>query len=218
MLNAKKLNKLNQDGTMNPLVIPLIISVVLIIVSSVLAVMYYSKFIEQRDANQPTIDSAVATAEILQKGKLEAEFTEREKVPTKNFITPSELGSVNLQFPKTWSSYVIKGSGTLEYYGHPNYVPSKDVNYALRASVVDKDFAAELRTYDALVKKGELKATAVKASGVTGTRLDGFLKKDQEGSIVLFPLRDKVLKVWTESKDFRGDFDNIVLKNLTFIP
>ncbi|MCA9313588.1 hypothetical protein KDA08_04740, partial [Candidatus Saccharibacteria bacterium] len=85
-------------------------------------------------------------------------------------------------------------------------------------SLIKNDYSAELKKYDALVKKGELKATSVSISGVTGARLDGMLKKDQEGSLVIFPLRDKTLKVWTESKDFRTDFNDIVLKNLTFVP
>ena len=85
-------------------------------------------------------------------------------------------------------------------------------------SVSNRNFADENKTYEPLIKKGDLKTKSVQVSGVTGTRLDGFFKKDQEGSMVIFPLRDKTLRVWTESKEFRGDFDNIVLKNLTFVP
>lgn len=203
---------------MNPLTIPLVLAVVILLVASVMAVLYYTKFVEQRDNNQPIIDKAVAEAEEKQKNDLETEFVEREKIPTKNYTSPSELGTVKLVFPKTWSSYVqSKGSG-MDYYGHPNYVPAANVNYALRMSVTDRPFASEVKVYDNAVKKGELRATAVQISGTTGTRLDGFLKKDQEGSMVVFPLRDKTLRVWTESKEFRGDFDNIVLKGLTFVP
>ncbi len=213
------MRKLNQNGIMNPLAIPLVLSVIVLIVSAVMAVVYYTKFVEQRDNNQPVIDEAVAQAEEAQKTKLENEFTEREKVPTKNYTSPAELGTVKLVFPKTWSSYVDTAkSGGLDYYGHPNYVPADGVNYALRMSVTDRPFASEIKSYDNAVKKGELKATAIQASGTTGTRLDGFLKKDQEGSMVIFPLRDKTLRIWTESKEFRADFDNIVLKNLTFVP
>lgn len=204
---------------MNPLVIPLVLAVLVLIGSSVMAVMYYGKFVEQRDNNQPIIDEAVAQAEETQKTKLENEFTEREKIPTKNYTSPAELGSVKIVFPKTWSSYIDSSkSGGMDYYGHPNYVPADNVNYALRMSVVDKPFSTEIKSYDSGVKKGDLKATAVQVSGTTGTRLDGFLKKDQEGSMVIFPLRDKTLRVWTESKEYRADFDNIVLKGLSFVP
>lgn len=210
---------LNKKGFLNPLLIPLILAVVVLLVTSALSVSYYTKYTQQRDENQPIIDKAVSDAEGAQKTKLEAEFTEREKLPTKSYTTPSELGSVKLTFPKTWSSYVVHtSSSTLDYYGHPNYVPSTGVNYALRMSILSRAFSNELKSYDSIVKKGDLNASAIRASGVTGTRLDGFLEKDKEGSMVIFPLRDKTLKIWTESKDYRSDFDNIVLKNLTFSP
>jgi hypothetical protein len=213
------MRKLNQHGTLNPLTIPLILAVLVLVVSSVMAVVFYTKFVEQKDNNQPIIEEAVMKAEESQKEKLESEFTEREKIPTKNYTSPAELGTVKLSFPKTWSSYVdTTKTGGMEYYGHPNFVPAKNVNYALRMSVVDKPFSSEVKSYDSAVKKGELKATAVRVSGTTGTRLDGFLERDQEGSMVVFPLRDKTLRVWTESKEFTADFNNIVLKALTFIP
>lgn len=211
--------KLDQSGIMNPLAIPLVLAVLVLIAASVMAVVFYTKFIEQKDNNQPIIEAAVTKAQDAQKQKLEADFTEREKIPTKSYVSPAELGTVRLSFPKTWSSYVdTTKTGGMEYYGHPNFVPAKNVNYALRMSVVDKPFSSEVKSYDNLVKKGELKATAVRVSGTTGTRLDGFLERDQEGSMVIFPLRDKTLRVWTESKEFAEDYNKIVLQALTFIP
>lgn len=217
--NNGNMRKLNQHGLVNPLVIPLVLAVLILIVASVMAVLYYTKFVEQRDRNQPLIEAAVTEAEAVQQKKLEAEFIEREKLPTKSYTSPAEFGSVKLVFPKTWSSMVAIGkTSEIDYYGHPGYVPESGVNYALRMSVVREAFAEEVKDYDDQVKKGELKATAVRVSGVTGVRLDGLLDKDQEGSMLIFPLRDKTLRVWTESKEFRSDFDNIVLKGLTFVP
>ncbi len=213
------MRKLNQTGIVNPLLIPLIIAGIVLVVASAMAVVYYGKFVDQRDNNQPRIDAAVDSAEAKQKKELENDFAEREKLPTKSYTSPTELGSVRLTFPKTWSSYVdINGNAEINYYGHPNYVPSKNVNYALRMSVIAKAFADEMKTYESQLKKGELKASSIQVAGVKGSRLDGFLKKDQEGSLVIFPLRDKTLKVWTENVEFRGDFDKIVLAGLTFVP
>ncbi len=216
MFNVKKLN---QKGTVSLLVIPVVLLAIAVIALSAIAVMYYNQYIEQRDKNEPLISAAVQEAQEAQKTELEAEFTEREKQPLKTYTSPSEIGKVNLRFSKMWSSYVdIAKTATMDFYAHPNFVPSEGISYALRMSVVRADYATELKKYDAQVKKAELKATSVSVSGVTGARLDGFLEKDKEGSMVIFPLRDKTLRVWTESKDFRGDFDNIVLKNLTFVP
>lgn len=211
--------KLDQNGLLNPLTIPVIFLVILFIGTSVTSIMYYSRYVEQRDENKPIIAAAVKEATDNQKTELEAEFVEREKVPTKQYVSPSEFGTVKLVFPKTWSSYVdLQSSNGMEYLGHPNYVPADNVNYALRMEVIQTDFADEIKTYDQAVKEGDLKATAIQASGATGTRLDGLLEKDQEGSMVVFPLRDKTLKISTESKEFESDFNNIVLKRLTFVP
>ena len=211
--------KMNQSGTVSLLVIPVILLSIATIALSVISVMYYNNYVEQRDNNQPIITKAVEEAEAAQKEKLTKDFTEREKQPLKTYTSPAELGSVLLKFSKTWDSYVdIKDSSSMDFYAHPNFVPANNVNYALRMSVVKADYSKELKKYTALVKKGDLKATSATASGVTGARLDGLLQKDQEGSMVIFPFRDKTLRVWTENPDFRGDFDNIVLKNLTFVP
>ncbi len=209
--------KLNKKGTLNPLVIPLVFAVLLFIACGALAFVNYTKYVDQRDNNQPKIEAAVKSAEDAQEKKLEAEFVEREKNPNDTYVSPSEFGSVSLTYPKTWSAYFDKSS-ELDFYAHPKYVPATDINYALRMSVVSREFSSEIKSYDAQVKKGDLKASSVAVAGVKGVRLDGLLSKDQEGSMVIFPLRDKTLRVWTENKEFRGDFNNIVLKKLTFQP
>jgi len=48
--------------------------------------------------------------------------------------------------------------------------------------------------------------------------LVGQIINGKKGSMVMFPLRDKTLKVWTEADQFVGDFNNSVLPNLTFVP
>ena len=168
--------KLDQNGSLNPLTIPVVLLVLILIGVGYTSITYYSKFVEQRDENKPIIAAAVKQATETQKKELTDEFSEREKVP------------------------------------------SKDVNYALKMEIVPQAFATEIIQYDEYVKKGDLRATAVQASGATGTRLDGLLEPDREGSMVIFPLRDKTLKISTESKEFEDDFNNIVLQRLTFVP
>ncbi len=210
--------KLNQKGMMDLLVIPLSITAILFIVAAIFAGIYYNKFVNQRDNNQPLIDAAVEQATTTQKKTLQDQFAEQEKQPYKTYTSPSELGSVKLIFPKTWSSYVSLGKGTIDYYGHPNYVPADNVNYALRMSVEDRQFTDVIKQYNQKIKKGDLTASAITVAGTTGVRIDGALTKDQTVGMVIFPLRDKTLSVWTESQDFRSDFDNIVIKNLSFAP
>ncbi len=212
------MHKLDQKGAMNPLLIPIILAAVFMLAFAGVGVVYYGKYIEQKDNNQPLIEAAVTKAEEAQKLQLEAEFVEREKQPYDTYTGPAELGTLKLTYPKTWSAYVDTTKGALDFFAHPFVVPSEGVKYALRASVIKKSFADEIKGYDSQVKKGELRATAVQVAGTQGVRFDGLLEKDVEGSMVVFPLRDKTLRVWTETKDFEGDFNNIVLKNLSFVP
>lgn len=209
--------KLNQKGSMNPLLIPLILAVLVFIGTSITSYMFYTNYVDQRDNVNAKIASAVEIAETNQREKLEKEFDEKEKLPNRSYTAPSIYGTVKLTFPKTWSGFVSDNGSALDYYGHPSYVPSKGVNYALRMNISDKQFASEVKTYEQKVKSGELRASSITVAETTGTRLDGLLKKEQDGILVLFPLRDKVLKVWTENKDFKADFENI-LKTLTFEP
>lgn len=214
-----KMKKLNQHGEMSLLLIPLSLAILFFITALVFAIVFYNKYVQQRDHNQPLISAAVQEATGAQKTQLQKQFTEQEKQPYKTYTSPTELGSIQLTYPKTWSSYVSNDqSGGIDYYAYPNYVPANNVNYALRMSVESKQFADEMKQYNQKIKKGELVASAVNVAGTTGTRLDGALTKDMTVSMVIFPLRDKTLRVWTESQDYRSDFDNIVLKNLTFVP
>jgi hypothetical protein len=38
------------------------------------------------------------------------------------------------------------------------------------------------------------------------------------GTMVLLPMRDKTLEIWTESNDYLNDFNTYVLPNMTFAP
>jgi hypothetical protein len=48
--------------------------------------------------------------------------------------------------------------------------------------------------------------------------LSGQIAQQQKGTMVILPLRDKTLEVWTESDAYLSDFKNYVLPNLTFSP
>jgi hypothetical protein len=69
-----------------------------------------------------------------------------------------------------------------------------------------------------IVNLKKITISPYQVSGVSGARIDGEINKGQDGSLVVLPVRDKVLYVWTEDKTYIADFNNIVLKNLSFIP
>lgn len=128
-----------------------------------------------------------------------------------------------------WSGYIIEQSGNsgtvVNGYLYPNFVPNigdNKTNFSLRFQINDTNYNNELNKYTQLVKKGTLKSTPfapeqVKGA-IVGVRLDGQLEQNKRGAMVILPLRDKVLKIWTENQSAINDFTNIILKNLNYTP
>lgn len=180
------------------------------------------------------ISVATEKAQAAQKAKLDSDYAEKEKSPNKVYKGPLSYGTVNFNYPKSWSAYVDESNGPepVNGYFHPDVVPSvqSPTAFALRVELVARDYSSTLREFDSQIKLGKVNAKAyippkmVNISNVTpGTRLDGTISrdsqgKDQQGSMIVIKVRDKTLKIYTESTSFLSDFDNIILATLTFIP
>ncbi|NTW62450.1 hypothetical protein HGB25_03545, partial [Candidatus Saccharibacteria bacterium] len=78
--------------------------------------------------------------------------------------------------------------------------------------IEQRDYDQSVASYDALVKKGDLKASSVSVNGNNGTRLEGAFSKDIHGAAVIFKIRDKTLTVRTDATTFisNGDFNSLV--------
>lgn len=156
----------------------------------------------------------------------ETEFIEREKEPFTSYTSPAAVGGVTIEYPKTWSAYIKeadKGNKPIEGYFHPHFVPDEggDTLIALKIEVVDTPYTQTLRQFDGAARSGRVTVKPIEAKnvqGVIGSRVDGEVSKDTQGSIVLFELRDKTLILTTESTEFKDDFNNIILANLRFNP
>ena len=172
------------------------------------------------------ISAAVVVAKQQEASVKDTEFAEREKQPLKPYKGAATYGSVGLAYPKTWSAFITEsnsGSTPLDGYFHPNYVPGlqSGTGFALRVQVTQQQYANEVKQYESLAKQGKVKITAYKAPkvpNVTGSRIDGEIAAGQTGSMVLFPLRDKTIKISTQSAQFVNDFNNFILNELTFEP
>jgi hypothetical protein len=169
-----------------------------------------------------------AQAELLQK-----KFNEDYKNPNKTYQGPISFGTVKFNYPKTWSAYVDENNSAepINGYFHPDKVPSIQSGgaYALRVELVNSAYSQVMQQYSSQIKQGKIKAAAYippKMVGVAnvqpGTRLDGIISQSQtgqhNGAMVIAQVRDKTLKIYTESPDFLADFQNIVLPSLTFVP
>lgn len=174
----------------------------------------------------PKIAAAVAKADEATTAKKDAEFVEKEKQPLRIYTGPQAFGSVTISYPKTWSVYMDESSrsGTpLSGSFNPGFVPglTSDNNVALRIEVLNTAYSEVASTMESSVKNGKVTAraiTATKVPSAIGLRLDGEVVSKKQGAMVILPLRDKTLKIWTEATQYVGDFDNIILPNLTFSP
>jgi hypothetical protein len=181
---------------------------------------------DYKDNVDKKIATAVTVAEAETATTIDNEFAEKEKSPLKSYSGPSTYGSIKFQYPKTWSGYVTEGTGSqpLAGYFHPDVVPgvqTKDITYALRIEVINQAYDQVLKSFDSKVKSGAIKASTfapASVANVAGVRLDGEIETKLNGSMVLLQLRDKTIKIWTESTQYTNDFNNNILPNLTFVP
>lgn len=218
----RKRNFLQQGAVSGALIASIVLGVLVVVLGSV-AIWALINYNEQRNTVQSQIDVAVAEARQQQAAEDEERFAEREKEPYKRFVGPDNLGRVEFDYPKTWSVHVARdGQGNRKYeaYLHPNVVPQidNDTQYALRVEIQNRGYEDVVRSFENRVKRGDLRSSAVAASGFNGTRLDGNFSDDIEGSMVIFQIRDKTLTIQTDAPAYRPDFNNIVLPSLSFNP
>lgn len=225
ILNMVKLKKLDQAGAASPLLLGLIACGVLLVVALVFGVGQMAKANDYKKNIDTKVSEEVAKQSKVIAEQKQAEFDEKEKAPYKFWTSPTQYGSIKVGFPKTWSYYLslneVGNSGqAIDLYAYPDYVPeiSKDNKYALRMVLETADYNNVLDTYKKKSKQDGLAISTIQISNVSGIKVRGALTKDTSGTLVVFPIRDKVLTVWTESQDYESDFENIVLKNLSFIP
>ena len=207
--------------------------VALIVVSVVLAGMIGFgtwAFMSRQDYKNNSDKKAEAAADVRQKETENADaklYAEQAKNPLTTHKAPDQFGGVTIQYPKTWSGYVVEGKSSgkpVNDYFHPAVVPDvsdKKNSYALRIQVEDKAYDAVLKTYQNDVESKKLTATPYalpKVPETVGTRFDGEIGQEKQGSVVVLPMRNMTLKIWTEAPGYLADFNGIILANLTFSP
>lgn len=214
------MNYSKETGMVHPLLISTIVLSVFVVGLGGFSIWAFLNYQDQKNNVDAKISVAVAAAKEEQTKADQANFTEQEKLPTRQIVGPSDLGQVTLSYPKTWSVYVDKdGTGnTYESYFYPLVVPplSSNTPYALRVSILNASYENTLASFNDRLKTGALKANPVTIAGVDGTRLDGAFTDKIRGSMVLFKIRDKTLEVYTQSTTFQTDFDNTILPSLVF--
>lgn len=216
----KTLNHKNEAGAVSGSLITIILLGILFLAAGSAAIWAYANYTEQKTNVDGKIDLAVAEAR-KEQAEIEAEkFAEREKEPNRQFVGPDDYGRLTFDYPKTWSVYVAKDvteGGAYLAYLNPVTVPpvSEKQQFSLRVSIEQTDYDQVLKTYDARIKKGDLRSSGFSANGHNGIRFDGNFSKDIRGSAVILKLRDKTVTLRTDADTFKPDFENII-KTINF--
>lgn len=212
---------------MNPLLIPLIIAVVLLLGVIGFAVWAFMSRQDYKNNVTPKIAAAVKIAQKNTSDTKDKEFLEKEKNPLREYRADQSAGNLSIVFPKTWSAFITEASNgdtLIDGYMHPGFVPGMQsgTDFALRVKVISRPYDQELKQFESKAKAGKVTIEPYSppkmSEDVVGVRITGEINAGQQDSMVLFPIRDKTIQISTESENFLNDFDEIVLANLTFTP
>lgn len=216
----------DERGELNVLLVPVIALGVLFIAAGGFAVW---AFMGRQDYKN-NVDQKIAVATANEKKLTQTEdakiYAEQAKNPLSTYIGPGAYGSINIQYPRTWSTYVATSSASLnglDVYFNPNAVPSVSdptASFSLRVKVSSQKYDAVARQYatNKRVSISTYKLPKVDDAAALGVRVEGQITPNKQGVMIVLPLRDKTLQIWTESADYLKDLNNIILPNLTFEP
>ncbi len=217
----------DQRGLMNTLAIPMILLGLFFIGAIVFGYWAFTGRQDYKNNTNQKVSAAVAEAMQVQKAEDKKVYDEAEKNPLDSFIGSAAYGNITVKYPKTWSAYVEQadtGSTPLDAFFNPGFVPEKDDSestFALRVQLVQQSYDSVLNSFSGAVNNKQVTVAAYKLDkvpSVVGAKIDGQIKTNKQGTMIILPIRNLTLEVWTESNAFKADLDAIILKNLSFIP
>jgi hypothetical protein len=217
----------NQRGAINGLLLPLIVAVLLLIGAVVFGGWAFTSRQDYKNNVDAKISTAVEAAKLAEDKVKDAQFAEERKNPLRAYNGPSAYGSVVINYPNTWSGYVSDTKTSDPYvdgYFSPGVVPDADEQsstFALRVEVSSKSYSDSLRQYQSQSQNAKVTVQPYalpKVPSVVGSFITGEIENNKQGYMVLLPLRNTTLKIWTESDQYKADFNNIILPNASFSP
>jgi hypothetical protein len=218
-----------QAGALNVLIIPVVLLSVALLGVGAYAYVAAAQASDYKNNVDQKVDVAVEKNSAEVSAQKDKDFAEKEKYPYTSYTGTDATGNLKIVYPKTWSGYVVapetqSSPKPLDSWFQPGQVPStSNVNnsYALRVTVEQSSYDTAVKSYQSKQKSGAVTIQpyqAVNVPSLIGVRIDGEVKPKKQGSMVILPFRDKTLTMWTESTDYRDDFNNIILPNFTLNP
>jgi hypothetical protein len=213
----------NQQGSVS--LILAVVFGVLFLSMSIFGIWAFTERQSYKNDVEAKIEAANEIAVEKAETAKDVEFVEKEKLPTKTYTGSSTYGGLSFAYPKTWSVYSEESSNgdVINVYAHPNVVPGikSEQPYALRAVITSTSYESEVQKLQKSIEAGVLTSVAyrpVNVQSILGVKVDGEIDNDIKGSVVLLPLRDRTIKIYTESQEFLNDLNNIILPSLSFSP
>ena len=168
------------------------------------------------------VQKAVAERETVIQAEIQAQFDEEAKSPNKTAKLAEALGGFEFSYPKTWSIYAVeKSTGTklLDVYAHPDIVPdtSGETAFAFRATITNSAYDSAIKDLQKRVDRDVTSSTPYRSNGVLGSKFEGEIDSKTSGVLIALPLRDKTIKIWTESSTYITDFLKLA-ESLKFQP
>lgn len=222
--------KHNQVGAISGLGISLVMCCLLLVVAVAFGGWAFSSRQDYKYNTDQKIAAAVAVEKQQEDTVKEADFAQREKFPLKSYQGPDQFGSLKLMFPKTWSGEVDDtgngGNALVDGFFNPGVVPSisdENSTFALRVQVLNQSYSDALTDLQGLQNSTDKQVTITpyalpKLPKDVGVEVQGSLPNNKSGLMVVLPLRDKTLEMWTEGDQHTDDFNKIILPNFTFSP
>lgn len=210
--------KRNQQGEVNILMVMVVFFTFTTLALAGISIYYIRGFQKAKTTVDLQRSEAAEIAKTEQKQADEAAFAESLKEPYRTYTAPAVLGALTVSFPKTWNVYAVENSSSnvqLDLFFNPDIVRADntyDGTYSLRLTFAETLYTEVTKKLQNDVEKGLLRAQPITVKGVEGTRYSGQVTKEHTGVMVILPIRDKTLTLWSESTDYAKDFDSIIEK------
>jgi hypothetical protein len=227
-MSNMKTSMSDQRGTLNGLLIPLLLVVALFLGMAGFGYWAFLSREDYKDNSDAKVATAVAAAEKRTEASAAKTYAEAAKKPLKTYVGPSSFGAITVQYPKTWSSYVVEASGSssipVDGYFQSDFVPDvqNDANsFALRMQLVSQSYDQVMNQFSGNVTSGKATVSPYKLDkvpSVVGSKITGQLTSSKQGTMIVLPLRNMTLKLWVDSSEYLSDFTNIILPNFSFTP
>jgi Flp pilus assembly protein TadG len=216
-----------QRGMVDVLLVPLIMLLVLFLAALGFGFWAFTQRTHYKDNSDQAAAVAVQKAVQTTEASDASKYAQAAQQPYDVYVGPAAFGGITASYPRTWSAYVVEQDSSntpIDGYFQPGVVPdinNQDNSFALRVELVQSPYDTTLQQFDGALQNNKVTVspyTLPKVPSVVGSLIKGQITPTNQGSMIIMPLRNMTLEVWTESASNENDFNSIILPHLTFTP